>query len=447
METTLSGRTPEPLRALPGDGARRIMWRIAGRQHLPDNLAQALAAFELARLDTGASRLEELASEPALPEDAGQQGSSLTRDRLAAAAGTAARLLSAVEPILRRLRASSSTDRAGVNGITGVQREDALDRLVGVCAAGEATASLAFAAARAHDDLDPIAAVLGPACRLWSAYAGGLERETAILIARAGARGDTRVLSRPTWLDTAPGTYDTEALDQQQLAEAMTTRAFLAQFRSWVADMRRIASARPGTGACTLGSAMELWLWVLARERSASARAGAEGQTGPRLLIAFGLAEALCWLLAARCQILDALELESAGPADAGVAAGLPALNRFLGDLCHVQAARAAGEVGRIAADLVHGYNRHPAWDAEGCAACYGEADLADLEQLIPGIESTAGAYDDVIALDGTHKPKAGPCVRFKGLDDFVRLRSKLDGCLTGSRLARERAAEALGGM
>jgi hypothetical protein len=103
--------------------------------------------------------------------------------------------------------------------------------------------------------------------------------------------------------------------------------------------------------------------------------------------------------------------------------------------------------VGRIAADLVHGYNRHPAWDAEGCAACYGEADLAELEQLIPGIESTAGAYDDVIALDGTHKPKAGPCVRFKGLDDFVRLRGKLDGCLTGSRVARDRAAEALASL
>jgi hypothetical protein len=33
-----------------------------------------------------------------------------------------------------------------------------------------------------------------------------------------------------------------------------------------------------------------------------------------------------------------------------------------------VQAARAAGEVGRICAELVFGYNRHPAWDTEGCA-------------------------------------------------------------------------------
>jgi hypothetical protein len=39
---------------------------------------------------------------------------------------------------------------------------------------------------------------------------------------------------------------------------------------------------------------------------------------------------------------------------------------------------------------------------------------------------------------------KAGPCVKFAGLEDFVRLRAKLDGCLTGCRLAKDCAAEAL---
>jgi hypothetical protein len=34
--------------------------------------------------------------------------------------------------------------------------------------------------------------------------------------------------------------------------------------------------------------------------------------------------------------------------------------------------------------------------------------------------------------------------VKFKGLEAFVQLRTKLDGCLTGSRLAKDRAAEAL---
>jgi hypothetical protein len=34
--------------------------------------------------------------------------------------------------------------------------------------------------------------------------------------------------------------------------------------------------------------------------------------------------------------------------------------------------------------------------------------------------------------------------VRFTGLEQFERMRIKLDGCLTGCRLAKERAAEAV---
>ena len=32
----------------------------------------------------------------------------------------------------------------------------------------------------------------------------------------------------------------------------------------------------------------------------------------------------------------------------------------------------------------------------------------------------------------------------FAGLEEFIHLRAKLDGCLTGCRLAKDRAAEAL---
>ena len=90
------------------------------------------------------------------------------------------------------------------------------------------------------------------------------------------------------------------------------------------------------------------------------------------------------------------------------------------------------------------GYNRHPAWDTEGCAACYQSEDLEAMEALIPGIASVARGYTDVIESDGSHPLKAGPCVRFSGLDQFARLRVRLDGCLTGSQLAHDRAAEAL---
>ncbi|OPZ03616.1 MAG: hypothetical protein BWZ08_02860 [candidate division BRC1 bacterium ADurb.BinA292] len=42
------------------------------------------------------------------------------------------------------------------------------------------------------------------------------------------------------------------------------------------------------------------------------------------------------------------------------------------------------------------------------------------------------------------HPPKAGPCVRFDGMNRFLRLRLRMDGCLTGSRLAKDRLAHNL---
>ena len=129
----------------------------------------------------------------------------------------------------------------------------------------------------------------------------------------------------------------------------------------------------------------------------------------------FALADALCWLLAARQLILDVIELEEKGAANPSLAEGLAGTVSFYTDLCHVQSARAAGEVGRICAELVYGYNRHPAWE-NGCS------------------ESCCAS-----------KPKAGPCVTLEGaLEEFARLRTKVDTCLTGSRLSKDRAADSL---
>jgi hypothetical protein len=208
--------------------------------------------------------------------------------------------------------------------------------------------------------------------------------------------------------------------------------------------MRLIANDRPGTGACALATAMQMWLWTLNHLQKSTDADGTKLYQGSRQGVTFPLADALCWLLSSRCQILDLLELEKKGPENPTVAEGLPGLLAFLTDLCHVQAARAAGEVGRVCAELVFGYNRHPLWDTEGCATCYQSNDLEALESLIPGISSLARGYTDVIEADGSHPAKAGPCVRFEGLDQFSRLRVRMDGCLTGSQLAKDRAAEAL---
>ena len=73
------------------------------------------------------------------------------------------------------------------------------------------------------------------------------------------------------------------------------------------------------------------------------------------------------------------------------------------------------------------------------------QADEIDcLEGLIPGISYGTRVTSDVMEADGSHANKAGPCPRFEGLAGFISRRGKLDGCLTGSRLAKDRAGNAL---
>jgi hypothetical protein len=219
---------------------------------------------------------------------------------------------------------------------------------------------------------------------------------------------------------------------------------FLAQFRDWIAGLRRIAADKPGTGACTLATAMQLWLWTLEHLQKATDAQGAKLYHGNRQGVTFPLADALCWLLAAHCLIQDVLELEVRGPSNPVVAEGLDGLLAFMFDLSHVQCARAAGEVGRICAELVFGYRQHPAWDAAAREACYTAKELDQLEGIIPGIASSACSCGEVTDAGQATPSKAGPCVHFENMEQFALLRLKLDGCLTGSRLAKDRAAEAL---
>jgi hypothetical protein len=189
---------------------------------------------------------------------------------------------------------------------------------------------------------------------------------------------------------------------------------------------------------------MNLWLWTLQHVQTASDADGAKLYHKTRQGVTFPLADALCWLLAARQFILDVMELETRGAQNPALADGLPGTVAFFTDLCHVQSARAAGEAGRVCAEIVHGYNRHPAWDDAGCNACYGADELTALEGLIPGIDASARACSDVAESGETHPPKAGPCVKGAGLEAFAALRAKLDACLTGCRLAKDRAAASL---
>ena len=428
------------------------------------------------------------------------------RTRVTVAMMTSAKLLSAVEPVIRyhrnRFRGGSIASPGSPRYELGLQlKEDAVHRLVEVWAAGEASASLGFAAARLFDALDPlersreealaqrgisgsavlksrrqvnrdaiaflhgerpeladdpiiryavldsVANVLCPACKLWNTGHGAqMMREAVSLMGGYGITEDCPGFLGHKWMDAQlEATYEgPEAVQRRQLSVTMIDELFLAQFRDWIREMRHIANDRPGTGACALASAMQMWLWTAQHLLKSADADGEKLYQGARQGVTFPLADALCWLLASRSQILDVLELEKTGPANPALAEALPGLLTFLTDLCHVETARASGEVGRICSSLVFGYNRHPAWDTEGCATCYQSEDLEPMEALIPGIASVARGYADVIEADGSHPLKAGPCVRFTGLDQFARLRIRLDGCLTGSRLAHDRAADAL---
>jgi hypothetical protein len=295
--------------------------------------------------------------------------------------------------------------------------------------------------------LDSEANVLCPACKLWNTgHGANLMREAVSLMGGYGITEDCPGFLGQKWMDSQlEATYEgPEAVQRRQLSITMTNQLFLAQFRLWIKEMRKVAASKPGSGACNLATAMELWLWTLEYLQRAKDADGVKLYKSQRQGVTFPLADALCWLLSARLQILDVLELESRGSESPVLEESLEGFVSFFTDLCHVQSAATAGEVGRICSELVYGYNRHPAWNDEEYASCYQPDDLAVLEGVVPGISGTAESYSDVVP-DGDFVPsKAGPCVRFDGYEEFARLRAKLDGCMTGNRLAKDRAASAL---
>jgi alkylation response protein AidB-like acyl-CoA dehydrogenase len=294
---------------------------------------------------------------------------------------------------------------------------------------------------------DAVANVLCPACKLWNTGQGAtMMREAVSLMGGYGITEDCPGFLGQKWMDAQlEATYEgPEAVQRLQMAITMVNPLFLAQFRQWARELCALASARPGTGACTLATAMQMWLWTIEYAQNATDAHGHKLYHKARQGVTFPLADALCWLLAARQFILDVVELDTKGRDNPAVADGLDGTVAFFTDLCHVQSARAAGEVGRLCAELVFGYQAHPEWTEEACHACYGADDLDALESIIPGIAGSARAVGEVAEPGEAHPAKAGPCAPLAGREPFLRLRAKLDGCLAGARLAKDRAATAL---
>lgn len=265
----------------------------------------------------------------------------------------------------------------------GVRRDRQVHRIIDTYAAAEAAVALHRAAERAR-------------------IAGGVVA-TILTSAEAILDGD----------DAQPG----DARDL--LRTAVTSREFQALLPAWTSELREVAAACPDTGACTVATALKLWSWSMQHLQST-----------PQAIDE--LTDTLVPLLAARSL---ALEFQGSGSATE------TGLHR---DLSHVYAARVSALTGATCAELVFGYRRHLVWDAEGCAACYAADELDELEAVMPGMASGARTTPDVIESDGSHAAKEGPCARFDGVDTFMKMRNRLDGCLTGARIAKDRAAAAI---
>jgi alkylation response protein AidB-like acyl-CoA dehydrogenase len=388
------------------------------------------------------------------------------RTRVPVAIMTSAKLMSAVEPVIRyqrtRFRGGSASTPGTPRYEQGLQqKDDALQRLVDVWATGEAGTAFGFAAIRLLDTFDPLerkaekllaekgvsgraqmklfkeleksaleflnmtflpenerdavrfaelendtlvqflitdalANIYCPGTKLWNTGFGAtMMREAVSLMGGYGITEDCPGFLCQKWSDAQlEATYEgPEAVQRRHLSVTMTNELFLFQFRQWIKDLRKIAKERPESGAEALACGMEIWLWTLEFLQKTKDADGKTLYHHQRHGVVFPLADALCWLLAPRELILDTIELEEKGPENPVVASGLQGFVNFFNDLGCVQSARAAGEVGRICAELVYGYQHT--------------------------LDQEAGVA-------------------------FAALRSNLDRNLAGARLAKDRAAVAV---
>ena len=243
---------------------------------------------------------------------------------------------------------------------------------------------------------ESLADVYCPAGKLWNTgYGATMMREAVSLMGGYGITEDCPGFLTQKWSDAQlEATYEgPECVQRRQLSLTMVNDIFLAQFKHWIKDLREIAKRKPEMGASALAGAMELWIWSLEYLQSHKDINGKTLYGGQRQGVMFPMTDILAWLLGARQLILDTIELETKGPENPSLAEGLPGLVNFYSDLCGVQSVRAAGEVGKICAELVYGYQ-----------ASATEADLKV----------------------------------------FAELRTKTDAAFAGLRFSKDRAAEAV---
>jgi len=246
---------------------------------------------------------------------------------------------------------------------------------------------------------DARANIMNPAVKLWNTgWGANVMREAVTLVGGYGITEDCPGFLPQKWMDAQlEATYEgPEAVQRRHLTLGMASPIFKKELSLWEKKLASTAAKWPETGAATLASAIELWIWsfeYLQGHKDANARPLFHGK---RQGVTFPLADSICWLLAAFYQLEDLLELKEKGPMNPVVAEHLDDYLAFFADLCFVQTCRAAGEVSRICSNLVFAY-----------------------------------------APDGNAEE----------LNVYDRLRAAMDRLMAGSGLAKDRAAIALTGV
>jgi len=403
-------------------------------------------------------------------------GAVFHRTRIPVGLMTSAKLLSAVEPVIRyhrnRFRGGDSAKEGSPRFDKGLQmNEDALQRLLDVWAAGEAGCSLAFAASRLADAFDPIekakeahfaaegvtsvrkqmaalrkiedqvkelidleyapeaerdqaryaalkgdtlvtyaymealAGILNPGVKLWNTGVGAcMMREAVALVGGYGITEDCPGFLMQKWTDCQlEATYEgPEAVQRRHMTMTMGSEVFQYTLSAWIKQMRAAGDNVPGLGGHVLASAMELWRNTFAYLQNAADPEGRKLYHNKRQGVTFPMADALGWLLGPYFLACDVMELIEKGPMSMTLAEGIDDLTAFYKDLCHVQCARAAGEVARVCTELVYGFT--------ACKLVSPDAPAADADALAT----------------------------------FQALKAKLDQCMAGCRMAKDRAGNAL---
>ena len=294
---------------------------------------------------------------------------------------------------------------------------------------------------------DSLANVFCPACKLWNTGHGAtMMREAVSLMGGYGITEDCPGFLGQKWTDAQlEATYEgPEAVQRRQLSITMTNELFLAQFRQWIKDMRGDRQPAPGDRGLHPGERHG----ALALDPRLPAEGQGRRRQSPLPLAAprGGLSRspmpsAGCSPRASRSSTCS--NWKRRARRIRSLAEGLAGFVNFFSDLCHVQAARAAGEVGRICAELVYGYNRHPDWCRDAMEICFQGEQLDALECIMPGIAGYGRAMGR--GGGGRHATPRKPApARPTSLQTFMLLRQRLDICLTGARLAKDRAATAV---